>query len=130
MLMMHLSWWIPTLGMRTYRCQDQTHLSTRMAPVSTAVHVASTSSVHVPSVHWAASVHVSTPGSHVTPHRAAPGGSAQAGNGTATAVIVSTAVEGSSEGWGRQEATRWAVETTTRARSCRKIRNRVRMKVI
>lgn len=123
--MMHHSRWLISPGMRTYRCQDQTHLSTRMAPVSTAVHVASTSSVHVPSVHRAASVHVSTPGSHVTPHRAAPGGSAQAGNRTATAVIVSTAVEGSSEGWGRQEATRWAVETTARTRSCRKIRNRV-----
>ena len=96
----------------------KTHLS-GMPPVSTTVHVAATSSVHVSSVHRAASVHGCPSGSHVAPHRAAPGGSTQAGNGATHPVEVSTIMEASSEGWGRQEAARWTVEATARAGSCK-----------
>lgn len=97
----------------------QTHLA-RMSPVSTTIHVASTSSVHVPSVRWATSVHGPPSGSHVTPHWATPGGSAQAGNGTTSPAEVSTVMEPSSEGWGRQETTRWTAEAAARSWSCRK----------
>lgn len=103
-----------------YKCHYQTHLA-GMSPVSTTIHVASTSSVHVPSVHWASSVHGSPSGSHVTPHWSTPGGSAQAGNG-ATPTEVS-AVGETSEGRGRQETARWTVEAAARARSYRKVRN-------
>lgn len=105
-----------------YRCHYQTHL-VGVSPVSTTIHVASASSAHVPSVHWATSAHGAPSGSHVTPHWSTPGGSAQAGNGAATPVEVSTVGVPSSEGWRRQEAARWTVEAATGPRSCRKIRN-------
>ncbi len=89
-----------------------------MSPVSTTVHVASTSSVHVPPVHRASSVHGPPSGSHVTPHRATPGGAAQTGNGATATAEISTVVEPSSEGWGRQETARWTTEAAARARSC------------
>lgn len=46
-----------------------------MSPGSTTMHAGSTSSAHVSPVHWATSAHGSPSGSHVTPHRSAPGGS-------------------------------------------------------
>lgn len=98
-----------------------------MSPVSTAAHAAaaatssSSSSAHVPSVHWAASAHGSSSGAHVAPHRAAPGGSAQAVDGAAAPVEVSTVGESSPEGWGRQEASGWAVVATTGTRSSSKV---------
>lgn len=104
-----------------YKYHYQTHL-VGMSPVSTTAHACSTSSVHVPSVHWATSAHGSSSGSHVTPHWSTPGGSAQAGNGAAAPTKVSTVGESSSEGWGRQEAARWTVEAATRTRSCRHIK--------
>lgn len=100
-----------------------------MSPGSTTVHVSSTSSAHVPSWHWASSAHVTPSGSHAAPHWSAPGGSAQAGNGAATPAEVSTAMEASSEGWGRQEATRWTVEAAARAGSCETDQRQVSMDV-
>lgn len=96
-----------------------------MPPVSTTVHIASTSSVHVPSVHWPTSVHGSSSGSHVTPHWSTPRRPTKARNGAATTAEVSTAGESSPEGWGRQEAARWTAEATTRARSYRYMKTEV-----
>lgn len=100
------------------RSHCDTHL-VGMSPVSTTTHVAaSSSSVHVPPVHWTASVHGPSSVPHVAPHWAAPGGSTQTRNGATTPVKVSAVGESSSEGRGRQKATRWAVEATTRPRGC------------
>lgn len=87
-----------------------------MSSVPSTVHVGSAPSAHVPSVHWTSSVHGSSSGSHVAPHRPPSGGSAQAGEGAAP-VEVAPLRESSSEGRRRQEATRRTVESSTRSRS-------------
>jgi len=90
-----------------------------VAPGPSTVHVGSTPSAHVASVHWATSVHGSASRSHVS-HWSATRGSAQTRNRAAAAPVeVSTVMEASSEGGGRQEAAGWAVEASTRAGSYR-----------
>lgn len=92
-----------------------------MAPVTAAVHVASASSVHVPSLRWATTVHGPPSVAHVAPHWAAPGGSSQARQGATASAEVSTAVEPSPEGWWGQETARWADEAAARTWSCQTI---------
>lgn len=76
----------------------ETHLA-GVSPVSSTVHLASASSVHVPSMPWAASVHVPPSRSHVTPHGAAPRRPTQ--DGHVATVKVSTSREASSDVQGR-----------------------------
>lgn len=94
-----------------------------MSPIAAAVHVGSTSSVHVSSLHRAAAVHGTTPVAHVTPHRSRPGGASQAGQRPSTAAPsaeVAAVVEAAPEGGRGQEATGWAEEAATaRTGSCR-----------
>lgn len=94
-----------------------------MSPVAAAVHVGSTSSVHVSSLCRAATVHWTAPVAHVASHWSGPRGTSQAGQRPATAAPsakVAAVVEAAPEGrWG-QEATGWAEEAATaRTRSCR-----------
>lgn len=77
----------------------ETHLA-GVSPVSSTVHLASASSVHVPSMPRTASVHVPPSRSHVTPpHGAAPRRPTQ--DGHVATVKVSTAREASSDVQGR-----------------------------
>lgn len=93
-----------------------THLA-GVSSVSSTIHLASASSVHVPSMPWTTSVHVPPSGSHVTPHGAASRRPAQ--DGHVATVKVSTSREASSDVQWRQEVAWWAGETTVRAWTCR-----------
>lgn len=108
------------LGNSTAVC-EHTHLAWMPWPVSTAIHVASASPAHVTSVHGAASVHGCASWAHAAPHGTTSGRAAQTGKGAAAAVSTAGG-ESSSEGWRRQEAAGWAVETTTRTGNYRPIR--------
>lgn len=91
-----------------------------MSPVPAAVHVAAASSVHVPSVDGAPSVHGASSGAHVAPHGVAPGGAAQAGDGAAATAVVASVGEAAPEGRGRQEAAGGPAEAATGQWSCRR----------
>lgn len=94
-----------------------THLA-GVSSVSSTIHLASASSVHVPPMPRTAPVHVPPSGSHVTaPHGAAPRRAAQDGH-VATVEVSTSGVASSDVEW-RQEVARWAGETTVRARTCR-----------
>lgn len=66
-----------------------------VSPVSSTTHLASTSSVHVAPMAWAASAHVAPSGSHVAPHGPAPRRATQ--DGHVATVEVSTTREASSD---------------------------------